>query len=1160
VNAIANFNNGKIVSNINANNVNTPLICRSFDISCPDLTQLSAKLNLAGEVKPLLEGNPILIQANQANVNTVGQQLNANGQIVIVPSDEGISSWNVATDLNLDVNSNLSRLPLKTIALELDDENIPTVKGKADFSGRLIGRNLISAPFAPGNLRLTGNLNLRNLALDKIAFQPLLQGPVDVNLGNSIEIDLQGKTDRIAANLQPCNRENCLSPYLPNFFALKQGVNTQNPIILSGRRQGDVLDIDLQNASLALLNLVPLVEETIGYPVGGKVTGDLDVNLFNLATAGNINVDKPSIGAVKAEEFVADFSYDGEIARVGAATLQIGKTEYALQGNYNLKSQDISGRLKANDAKVQDIFAAVNVFNLQDLQGGVDSILNPQYGNAAEVPTQPIGKPNAPILEQLRLFAAVINRIQQTAALQQEENNIQFDIQGEYDAEVAVAGKLTNPQVNFQLQGEKWQWRPQEEYVTYNPRKGVVVKQNQTIDINQIVTRGSYKNGIIKLEPTKINVEDGLIALDGALELNGFKSSGNLNINNLPVDLAERFVDLPVDIGGKFNLQANLGGSAFKPNIPQGAFSLTNGTINEKPLGELAGDFNYIDSIARLKTTPNSVVKIDAAVAYPLQPNRQNTVAVQAKIENQAFALLDAFTQNQLQWVDGNGEIAIAINGELDPDANTIRGALNDLVATSTININNAVVKTKRLDSEIKLTATGKANLANEIIQVEELSGSLAEAPFIITGNLPLFQPQAVEPLSVILGPDDIKLKGLYRGEIDASIEVSRTVLNPLISGNLALKSGRVSIPQLQSDEAENTEELKDELRKVANNSNNKTVNQSKQLNSLPQTNNLPINPEFQNFEVSLGPGFKFTRNLPRVNFRIAGDVTVNGGLNNLRGDGEIELKRGSLFILENSFFITRDKEQIVTFLPNRSLFNPQLDIELQTTVVDAPNFESLRAREETNSEIRDPIAAAANPEQVDVRIILEGQAEELLASLGNTSSSSGNACQPYQINIRQSRLGTSIIKDRPQLKKFAECINANSKVSIQTRDLLDNPAVQLASTPSRSNGEILSLLGNRTFAALQKLEQQLTSGNETELLESLVLDYIVAPLQTEITQDILYQAQKPVNSLGKSIGLTRLQVFPAFTGLKDINENSSARFIYDYEAGEFRVQYEARF
>ncbi|MEM7716057.1 MAG: DUF748 domain-containing protein, partial [Cyanobacteria bacterium P01_A01_bin.68] len=291
VNAIANFNNGRIVSNINANNVNTPLICRSFDISCSDLTQLSAKLNLAGEVKPLLEGNPILIQASRANVNTSGQQLNANGQIVIVPGDEGISSWNVATDLNVDVNSNLSKLPLKTIALQLDDELIPTIQGRADFSGRLVGRNLISAPFAPGNLRLTGNLGLRKLALDKIAFQPLLKGPVDVNLGNNIEIDLRGETDRIAASLQPCNREDCISPYLPNFFALKQGVNTQNPVILNGRRQGDVLDIDLQNASLALLNLVPVVEETIGYPVGGKITGDLDVNLFNLATAGNINVD-----------------------------------------------------------------------------------------------------------------------------------------------------------------------------------------------------------------------------------------------------------------------------------------------------------------------------------------------------------------------------------------------------------------------------------------------------------------------------------------------------------------------------------------------------------------------------------------------------------------------------------------------------------------------------------------------------------------------------------------------------------------------------------------------------------------------------------------------------------------------------------------------------
>ena len=514
-----------------------------------------------------------------------------------------------------------------------------------------------------------------------------------------------------------------------------------------------------------------------------------------------------------------------------------------------------------------------------------------------------------------------------------------------------------------------------------------------------------------------------------------------------------------------------------------------------------------------------------------------------------------------MQWVDGNGEVEIAINGELNPTADTIRGIVGDLVATSNINIDNAVVKTQRLDSEIKLTASGQANLTNEVIQIEELSGSLAESPFIITGNLPLFQPQAVEPLSVILGPDDIKLKGLYRGDIDANIEVSRTVLNPVISGNIALKSGRVSIPQLQSEEAENTEELKDELQETANNSNNsnsKAVTQSKQLNQT-QTNNLPINPTFQDFAVSLGPGFRFTRNLPRVNFRIAGDVTVNGGLNNLRGDGEIKLKRGSLFILENSFFITRDKEQVVTFLPNRSLFNPQLDIELQTTVVDAPDFDNLRTREESNSEIRDPIAVAANPEQVDVRISLDGEAEDLLASLGN-GSPSGNACALYQRDVLKSGLGDNITNSDKKLRAIANCVNANSKVSIQTRDLLDNPAVKLASTPSRSNGEILSLLGNRTFAALQKLEQQLTGGNQTELLESLVLDYIVAPLQTEITQDILYQAQKPVNSLGKSIGLTRLQVFPAFTGLKDINENSSARFIYDYEAGEFRLQYEARF
>lgn len=1162
VRAIANVNNGRIASNINANNVNTPLLCRSFDISCPELSQLSAKLNLTGEVKPIFSGNPILIQANQAYVTTLQQELNADGRIVIVPGDDGISSWNVATDLNVDANSNLSQIPLQSIARELDEEGIPKVKGRANFSGRLIGRNLISAPFAPGNLRLAGNLNLRNLALNnnQIEFQPLLQGPVDINLGNSIEFDLQGKTDRIAASLQPCTRQDCLSPYLPSFFDLRQGVNTQNPILLTGVRKGDVLDINLKNASLSLLNLVPVVEETIGAPVDGKVTGNLDVNLFNLATAGNIQIDNPAIGAVKAEEFVAAFSYDGEIARVDAATLQIGKTEYALQGNYNLKSQDINGRLKADNARVQDIFAAVNVFNLEDLQGGVDNILNPEYGDAANIPTQPVGKPQAPILEQLRLFAEIVNRIQQQAALQQEDNTIQFDIQGEYDAEVAVAGKLTNPQVNFLVQGDDWQWRPQSEFVTYNSDKGVVVKQNQAIDISKVTASGSYNNGIIKLDPAQVNVEGGEIAVDGSLELDGLKSLGTVKVANLPVTLAERFVDLPVDVGGKFNLQANLGGNAFKPDIPQGAFSLVNGTINQKPLGELAGNFNYVDSIGKLVTTPNSVVKVDATVAYPLQPNRTNTVAVQAKIDNQAFQLLDAFTQNQLQWVDGNGEIAIAINGDLNIEADTIRGILGDLVATSAINIENATIKTKQLESNIKLTAVGNANLQQEIIQVEGISGSLADSPFSIAGNLPIFQPQNNQPLTVILGsrnvdsediePKTIKLKGLYNGEIASLIEVSRTALNPVISGDILLQQGKVEIPK--REEEENNEELTAKLTNAAN----EEVAQSKQLNQPQQANNLPINPTFDNFKVTLGRGFRFSRSLPRVNFRMAGDITVNGGLDNLRGNGQIELKRGSLFLLDNSFFITRDRKQVVTFSPNRSLLNPQLDVELQTTVVDAPNFDRLQAN---NNEIRDDIVAAANPEQIDVRILVEGEANQLLASLGN-SASNGDACITYQRNIRLSELGTNVTESENKLRTVANCINVNSKVSIQTKDLLDNPAVALTSVPSRSNSEILSLLGNRTFAALQKLERQLTSGNEVELLESLVLDYLVAPLETEITQEFLYQAQKPVNSLGKSIGLTRLQVFPSVTGLKDINENSSARFVYDYEAGEFRVMYEARF
>ena len=1145
VNTIANLNDGKIASNIIARNLNTNELCRNFDLSCPPLDKLSAKFNLSGEIKPPLEGNPILIQANQADITTQGQKINSKGQIVIVPGDEEISSWNIASDLNVKVNSNLAKLPLQSIAQQLDIETIP-LQGKADFSGRLVARNLISEPLAPGNVRLVGNLNLKNLALDKIAFQPLLQGPVNVNLGNSIELDLRGKTDRIAANLQPCTRSDCLSPYLPTFFDFQQGVNTVNSILLTGKRQGDVLDIELKNASLSLLNLLPIVQETIGTTVGGTITGNLDVNLFNLATAGNINVDYPSIGALKAEKFIADFSYDGEIARVNAANLQIGKTRYALLGGFNLNSGDINGKLVADSARVQDIFTAVNVFNLKDLQRGINGILNPDYVNAADIQTQAVGKPNSTILQQLRLFAEITRRIQQQAALKQEEADLQFDIKGEYNAELAVAGKLTNPQINFQLQGNNWQWRPLQEYVTVNPRQGVVVQQNPAINIDKVVAQASYQNGIIQIEPVQLGVEGGLIALGG--KLHGFQTSGFLQIQNFPVELVERFVEFPLDVTGKVNLQAKIGGNLFQPEIPQGAFSFTNGSINKKPLGEFAGFFNYIDSIAKLNTTPDSIVKIDATVPYPPQLDKNNGVAVEAKIDSKAFPLLTPLTRGELEWVEGNGEIALLIDGALNPKATKIEELLNDLKATSTIGIENAKIKTKQLDSEIKFTANGNLALNNRRIKIEQLSGHLAESPFIIAGSLPLFQPiGGLEPLNIALGPGDMKLKGLYNGEIDANVKISRTIQNPVIGGEVLLQKGKVSIPKIKEEKADNTEKIKNQLRKLSNN----------QIPTTPQkTNNLPIQPTFKDFQVTIGKGFGFSQILPRINFRIAGDLTINGTYPNLRGNGEIELRKGNLFILNNSFFVTRAREQTVTFSPNRSLLNPQLDIEVQTTVTQAPNFDRLQPQ---GSEIREDIVASANPEQIDIAINLKGEADKLLASLNNNASS-GDACQAFQTNILLSGLGTSTTNSSNQLKKVAQCINANSKVSIQTKDILENPAITLTSTPTRSETEILSLLGNRTFAAIQKLEQEARSGNETELLESLVLDYVIAPLQTEITQDFLWQVQRPVNSFGKSIGLRRLQVFPSLTGLKDFNQNSSARFIYDYEAGEFRLMYERRF
>ncbi|MEL6166905.1 MAG: translocation/assembly module TamB domain-containing protein, partial [Cyanobacteria bacterium J06628_3] len=75
----------------------------------------------------------------------------------------------------------------------------------------------------------------------------------------------------------------------------------------------------------------------------------------------------------------------------------------------------------------------------------------------------------------------------------------------------------------------------------------------------------------------------------------------------------------------------------------------------------------------------------------------------------------------------------------------------------------------------------------------------------VAKGDIPIYNDESIEienPLSITLNQLAINLKGLYQGGVGGQVSIKGAALNPVISGNINLNDGLVSLPE---GETENT-------------------------------------------------------------------------------------------------------------------------------------------------------------------------------------------------------------------------------------------------------------------------------------------------------------------------------------------------------------------
>ncbi|NES20617.1 MAG: hypothetical protein F6K41_17225, partial [Symploca sp. SIO3E6] len=1199
------LNNGQWQTNIAAANINTleviyqlglgqePLLA-SFE---PEQLTLNAKLDLSGTVQPLLQQDPsAAIQANQMVVQLGEQFLDAKGNILLsrlatAPEVDNLDLKIAKLAYDADALP-LSRLVTQVVAEQqsLNPEFLPReikIAGRGNFQGNLKGSNLLSDPLAPGNLNLVGELQLRDFAVNELVFNPLMAGEVKVQTGKKVAIDLRGTTDVIAASLSPCTSRRCQFPYLPTSLEFSQGVG-ENAVAAVGKRRGEVFAVSVQQFPLTLLNIAPAVQAGISSPVAGEVTGNVDVNLFTLATAGNLEIDKPALGYLQAKNFTGSFSYRDGIAQLQEASLALGESLYNLEAGINLNSGALNGKIAIAKGYVQDLLQTVGWFNLEDLARGIKE----PEGKAVDLqPLESVGSPSTSLAQRLKLLAQIEMQLQQLAAKAQEPGiPSQLDIKGAYTGEITLAGSLEQPQINFDLQGNDWLWHTQPDYsqieeelvvevadtgnrelgignresgignreqqITNNQQPTTNNQQPTTIRIDQLIAKGSIdiSRGLLNLEPVQVELEDAVLGYQGQLSL--AQEAGVFFVNNLSLDTLRHFAAIPDNIQGNLNLRGDLGGS-LKENlatlqIQGGEISLEDATVNSQPLADIKSEFSYVNSRLAFNTLQPSELQAKGQLPFPIVPGVSDSFNLDAKLGTDAIALIGLFTQGLVEWEQGETELELQASGRIKLAEQL---ELHDLVASGGVSFEETTFASNQFPE--KLYLNGKVNLDSQKISVEQLEGNLAESEFSIAGVLPLLEPLGAhdesQPLTIAIAEGKINLEGLYKGDVAGEVVLTGTALRqPEIGGELRLAHGRVFVPEFITNQQPTADTI------LASS----TTGISQKDNNTSPFPGLALTPRFENFHVVLGDGLKI-QPLPIAQFHFNGDLTLNGPLlepEKLEPAGAIKLRRGYVEVFENDFSVTRNPQvsQEIAFTPSKGLLNPDIDIQLAAVVSDSSGSRNFLQREEfgNRNEIRDTSQLVlARPQQVKVNLNIQGEGKQLLALLA-LNESQADSCQITQELINPTIEGESYYSSA-ELQQLESCLQYAYLEDKSNFQLIDSSLVTLTSVPSLSETEITALLGNNLLGTIEGLQQSSEDGDiVNQLVGFAVTRFVVRPL----LRDVTFTFEESVSSVGRSVGLSDLRVLPIAEGIYQVGDDAFVGLSYDYFFNEVRVRYEVRF
>ncbi|WP_404790242.1 translocation/assembly module TamB domain-containing protein [Altericista sp. CCNU0014] len=735
--------------------------------------------------------------------------------------------------------------------------------GLADLNGKLTGT--LSAP------RLTSNVEISNLKVSDLAFEPLMAGRFDFNTTQGLTLDIGGTRDRVQVALD--------ARQLPIAIDIRRDKAT----IVGQRATPDTFGLVLTDVPVAALNEFPQIAQNIG-SLSGTASGTLALNLRTLDTDGTFVVEQPGLGRPGYGRFTGDrltgqFRYAKGVATLTQARLVQGENQYQLDATLtDLTNPQVSGRLAIAQARVEDLLSVAASFS----NALAPKPAEPNLGSATNVETTPVNVSDVPLWQQLQRLAEV----DEFLALRRQENGDGAipsweDLKGLVSGEVRFSGSArAGLSGTFNLAGRDWTL---EDY-----------------RIDRVVAQGRLDPSGLVVEPLTLTSGESVASFTG--RVGGDRQAGQLVVRQLPIDSIADLLDLPVNITGKLNGSANLVGRWNNPSV-EGQFSIDEGVLNRAKIQNASTQFNYKDARLVFDGTANidspEPIRISGNVPYALPFSAvkpaSDQIDVSMSVKDQGLALVN-IVSDQVAWVDGKGNLDLKVRGTLEKPL--LRGGLV---------LQDATLRSPTFPEPLT-NVTGSVQFNSDRLTANELSGRYNKGEVIVKGSLPIFDEKLpVEtPLSVALNNTALNVRGLYRGQVNGDLNVTGSAFRPAIGGFVALDNGEVLLAAASAAQASSP---------------------------TPATGGGAASVSFEGLQVRLGENIRILQP-PVLSFIASGQVDLNGSIDAPRPNGIVRFRKGNVYLFTTLFRVDERRENFAQFTPAYGL-DPLLNLSLRTTVTE---------------------------------------------------------------------------------------------------------------------------------------------------------------------------------------------------------------------------------